>query len=149
MIVRLFGASLLPASARKPALLKKACLKTLECEGAHGRGELNIVFLDRRRMRELNKRYLGHGHDTDVIAFSYPPAKAKEREDPPFGDVFVSATQARVQAGQLGHPVLDEILTLIIHGTLHLLGYEDSTPKKKAGMFRRQERLLSSMARRG
>ena len=94
-------------------------------------------------MLSLNKRFLKRSHDTDVIAFAYepPPAGAK---DSPFGDIFVSAYQARRQAREMGHPVLDEVLTLIVHGTLHLRGWEDSTPKKKAAMFRRQEEILGA-----
>lgn len=144
MIIRLFRVWLLPPSARKPAALKNACLRTLRAEKADGPGELNIVFLDRRKMLALNKRALGHDYDTDVIAFRYPWAEHGRRAAPdePFGDVFISARQVRVQARHLGHPALTEALTLIIHGTLHLLGYDDSTPPKRALMFRKQDRLL-------
>lgn len=95
-------------------------------------------------MRALNKRHLNHGHDTDVIAFNHdaPPVKIA---DLPFGDIYVSAYQARAQAADMGHSVLVEVLTLVVHGTLHLLGYDDSTAKKKAVMFRRQDLVLSSV----
>lgn len=143
--MRLFGLGLLPPSSRKPRALRTSCLKTLKSEKADARGELNIIFLDRKRMRNLNRRYLGRDHDTDVIAFNYPaPLRKDSGDEPPFGDIFISAHQARKQAKELGHPVLTEVLTLIIHGTLHLLGYEDSTPGKKARMFRKQEILLRS-----
>lgn len=130
--------SLLPPSARKPAAIASICRRAI---GAKGRGELNVVIIGRTEMKALNKRYLGHGHDTDVIAFRYPSAKGA---DAPFGDVYISAFMARKQAADMGHSVLREVLTLAAHGSLHLLGYDDATPKKKARMFRLQERLLNS-----
>ena len=139
MTIRFFGLARLPPSARKPRLLAAACRKALRSERADKPGELSIVFLDRREMLAMNKRFLRHGHDTDVIAFPYDGPAGPGL---PFGDVYVSAWQARVQAKAMGHPVLTEVMTLIVHGTLHLLGWEDSSPRKKAAMFRRQESLL-------
>lgn len=148
MKVAVFGASRLPPSARRPALVKRACALALRGEGAVGPGELNVVFLDRRKMLELNKRFLSHSHDTDVIAFRYddePPGGPSR----PFGDVYVSAFQARRQAAQLGHSVLREALTLVVHGTLHLVGYDDATPRQRAAMFAEQDRILARLLPRG
>ena len=97
-------------------------------------------------MRELNEQFLGHSHDTDVIAFRYDSAPPKG-DEAPFGDVFISAYQAGVQAKQLGHPVLTEALTLVVHGTLHLLGYGDATPRQKTLMFSKQSRCLAALGR--
>jgi rRNA maturation RNase YbeY len=138
--VNVFGASLLPPAARKAALIRRACELALESEGVRAAGELNVVFVDRKRMLELNKRFLDHDHDTDVIAFNYDDSP--EGGEAPFGDVYVSAHQARKQGTELGHGVLVEVLTLVIHGTLHLVGYDDATPRQRAAMFRRQGRLL-------
>lgn len=134
MKIAVFGARLLPSSARKPALIRKACLKTLEMEKSKARGELNIIFVDRKRMLALNRSYLKHDYDTDVIAFNYEP--------PAFGDVYISAHMARAQAKNVGHSVLDEVLTLCVHGTLHLLGYDDRTKVQRRAMFARQDRIL-------
>ena len=146
MKVRLVGTARLPPSARKPAALAAACLKTLKSEGAARAGEINIIFLDRGRMRALNRRFLKSGRDTDVIAFGYPPPPKALRgaAEDPFGDIFISAHRARIQAKRMGHGVLTEARELIIHGTLHLLGYEDKTPGRRALMFRKQGLLLGS-----
>lgn len=136
--VGVFGLGLLPPSARKPSLIVAACRKALQSEKASLTGELNVIFFDRQKMRELNKRYLNHSHDTDVIAFNYDA----DAPGSPFGDVYVSAYQAKIQAKELGHPLLREILTLVIHGTLHLLGHDDSTPRKKAVMFAKQDEII-------
>lgn len=153
LTIRLFGLQLLPASARNPRLIAAVCDRAITRgsaaskgrRGAADRGELNIIFVDRRRMLSLNRRYLRHGHDTDVIAFPYASPRSpgpRVGEGLPFGDIFISAAQARRQAREMGHPVLTEVLTLALHGTLHLLGYDDSTPCQRAVMFRLQDRLL-------
>lgn len=142
MIIRLHGLALLPASARRPRAITEACRLTLRGERAGKAGELNIIFVQRARMLALNRDFLKHDHDTDVIAFRYEKAAGKQS---PFGDVYVSAYQARIQADRLGHAVLKEVLTLVIHGTLHLLGYDDRTPGKKKEMFRAQDRLLARL----
>lgn len=142
MNVNVFGAGLLPLAARKPGLIKKAAELTLAKEGVRTKGELNVVVVDRKKMLAINKQYLAHHHDTDVIAFNYDAGPGSGGDGEAFGDVYVSAYQARRQAAELEHPVLKEVLTLVIHGTLHLVGYDDSTPRQKAAMFRRQEALL-------
>lgn len=140
--IRISGLSLLPPSARRADTIIRICLRALACrpaiKGLKPRGEVNIVFLDRKKMLDLNKKYLDHSHDTDVIAFNYEPGPAAG-PDEPFGDVYISAHMARRQAKELGHDVLKETLTLAAHGCLHLIGYEDSTPSKKAVLFRLQE----------
>ena len=143
MDVKVFHSSRLPSSARKPSLLEAACRAALG-PAARRRGELSLVFLDRRAMRAINKRFLGHDYDTDVIAFPYPAAPGG-----PFGDVFVSVPQARRQAAALGHSLLAEVLTLAIHGTLHLVGYSDEKAKDRRRMFARQDALLRRVLRDG
>jgi len=144
MTIRIFGVSLLPASARRPHAIAGVCRRVLKSERAGRREEISIVFLDRRRMRALNKRFLGRDRDTDVIAFSYPEDAGPARGEKPFGDVFISAGLARAQAKEVGHSVLSEVLFLTAHGTLHLLGYDDKTARGRARMFRLQQKAIKS-----
>lgn len=141
MKVNVFGAARLPPAARRTGLVKKACQSVFEREGVAAEGELNVVFVDRKRMLELNKKYLDHSHDTDVIAFNFDADACGET----FGDVYVSTFQARRQAAELGHSLLREVLTLVVHGTLHLIGYDDATPRQRAAMFRKQDELLGPL----
>jgi probable rRNA maturation factor len=127
---------LLPPSARKASRIAAICKKAV---GRKGRGELNVVVMDRAGMKKINRLYLSHSHDTDVIAFRYPDEPGA---DAPFGDVYISAYQARRQAAEMGHSVLHEVLTLAAHGSLHLLGYDDRTAKGKAEMFRLQDKIV-------
>jgi rRNA maturation RNase YbeY len=142
MTIRLSGLSLLPPSARKPRLLEKACRDALGPKLREG-AEVNVVFLSNRSLRRLNKRFLGHDRNTDVIAFGYEPLPGVPRSaQDSLGDIYVSAEQARTQARALGHTVLRETLTLVIHGALHLAGHDDSNATLKARMFRQQDRIL-------
>ena len=141
--IRVFGTSLLPPASRKPNAIARACRRLLSSGKVAGAGEINIVFLDRHRMRVLNKRFLGHDRDTDVIAFNYPEGPGPVQGERPFGDIFISASLARVQAREVGHSVLTEVLFLTAHGTLHLLGYDDKTTRGRALMFRLQKKALS------
>lgn len=133
--------SLLPPSARRRNLITKAVEATFRSEKRSVPGEVNVVFVDRARMKRLNKQFLNHAHDTDVIAFNYD----QDFPGSPFGDIYISAYQARLQAKEMGHPILKEVLTLVIHGTLHLLGYDDATPKQKAVMFAKQDALVARL----
>jgi probable rRNA maturation factor len=136
--IRTSGLSLLPPSARKPRAIAAIARKAIAHEKARLAGEINVVFLDRKAMLAMNRKFLRHGHDTDVIAFQYDA----EAPGAPFGDIYISAYQAKRQAEELGHPILKEVLTLVAHGTLHLLGHDDSSPSAKARMFRVQDAIL-------
>lgn len=139
--VRTAGLSALPASARKPRLFARAV--RLACSRAAG--EVSVVVLSRSRMRAMNREYLGHDYDTDVISFRHERVSGVPAAQSPFGDVYLSAWLARRQAAALGHGVLREALTLAIHGALHLVGHDDHAPAQKARMFRAQDRILARL----
>lgn len=145
LTLRISGLRRLPPSARRPARIRAVCRRILRPGAA---GEVNIVVLDRSRMRALNRRYLDRGHDTDVIAFAYTEDAGPRPGERPFGDIFISAYQARRQAAELGHGALTEVLTLVAHGALHLLGYDDATERGRARMFRLQTAALQPPRRR-
>lgn len=149
MKINVFGLRLLPPEARKAGALIRACELTLAGEGVSQDGELNIIVVDRKKMLEINKAFLNHTHDTDVIAFNYEPEAGQDPdEDAPFGDIYISAYKTRQQAEELGHSALDEALTLVVHGTLHLLGYDDATPRQKNAMFKKQDDLVARVKAR-
>jgi rRNA maturation RNase YbeY len=143
--VRVAGLSALPASARKPRLLEEAVRRAFAAAGRRAAGEVAVVILPRARMRAMNREFLGHDWDTDVIAFHHEVPPGVPAAEVPLGDIFVSAWQARRQAREQGHSVLRETLTLAAHGALHLAGYDDDTPASKARMFRLQDRALEGL----
>jgi probable rRNA maturation factor len=104
------------------------------------RGEFSVTFLDDADMKELNARWLGREYVTDVISFAL-----QDEGEPPVGDIYVGREQAARQADDLGHPLDEELVRLVIHGTLHVLGHdhpEDAEESWRSPMFRLQEDLV-------
>ena len=114
-------------------------------------GELGILFVGDRRMRGLNRRYRGKDRTTDVLAFPMreaPTPHLPVATPAMLGDVVIAVPTATRQAKQ-GHRSLDEELTvLLVHGILHLCGYDHEWNEKEARrMHRRERRILRSLAR--
>lgn len=108
-------------------------------------GEVSVVFVSRAKMLEINRRYLGHDYDTDVIAFEHDIPPGLPAAGLPLGDIFISAWMVRRQARELGHSPCREAAVLAAHGALHLLGHDDSTPREKARMFKIQDRIVAAL----
>jgi probable rRNA maturation factor len=106
-----------------------------------------VLLVGDRAIRRLNRTYLGRDHPTDVLAF--PQARAFSMPGPSLlGDVVISVDTAARQAKAHGHSLDRELALLLIHGLLHLLGYDDSTPAARRRMWTTQARLLALCARR-
>jgi len=103
---------------------------------------LSFAFLTTRAMARLNRQHLGHAGATDVISFGFAPAGSGA---PVVGDVYICPDVARANAREHGAPVRQEILRLVVHGTLHVLGHDHPTDDTRARspMWRRQEQLLA------
>jgi len=104
------------------------------------RGEFSVTFLDDADMKELNARWLGREYVTDVISFAL-----QDEGESPIGDVYVGREQAVRQADDLGYTLDEELVRLVIHGTLHVLGHdhpEDAEGRSRSPMFRLQEDLV-------
>jgi len=104
---------------------------------------VQVAFLGPSRMRRLNLRWKGHDRPTDVLSFALPlPDKSL------VGDVFVCGQVARRQARDLGIPEREELIRLVVHGTLHALGYDhpEGAGRTTSAMWRRQERYVRALA---
>ncbi|WP_129717039.1 rRNA maturation RNase YbeY [Pedobacter sp. SYP-B3415] len=99
--------------------------------------ELNFIFCSDPYLLVINKQYLQHDTLTDIITFdnSLKPNVLS-------GDIFISIDRVRENAETFGVSVFDEMCRIIIHGTLHLLGYKDKTKKDKAEMTAMEDRCL-------
>ncbi|MBI2384447.1 MAG: rRNA maturation RNase YbeY [Elusimicrobia bacterium] len=137
----------LPASARRAALYQRAVREAFASskKTAGRRGEVNVVFLGRAAMLRMNRHYLAHDYDTDVIAFSHEVPPEVVGDDRPLGDIFISSWMTRRQAKALGHSPAAEAATLAVHGALHLTGHDDHRPAAKARMFKVQDRIVASL----
>ncbi|MFN3691063.1 MAG: rRNA maturation RNase YbeY, partial [Fimbriimonadales bacterium] len=93
--------------------------------------------------------YRGVDHATDVLSFGYAAAESlvpAEHDPIPLGDIVISVETALRQASRNGHDLLSELLMLALHGTLHLMGYDDSTEMERARM---NARAASTLRRLG
>ncbi len=141
------GMASLPEKARSAALYQKAVRLAFGSSKkmAGLRGEVNVVFLGRAAMLRMNRHYLGHDYDTDVIAFKHEAVPGLKGPETPIGDIFISSWMTRRQAKALGHSVAVEAATLAVHGSLHLLGHDDHRPVAKARMFKVQDRIVAGL----
>ena len=120
---------------------------TLRQEGVAG--EVTLVITDDAGIQELNRDFLDIDAPTDVLAFSAREDTgvfviAPEASDY-LGDVIVSYPRAVAQAGEQGHPVEQELALLVVHGVLHLLGYDHAEAEEQALMWARQAVILSEL----
>ncbi len=102
---------------------------------------LSIAFVARPAIARINRRHLGHSGATDVISFGFTRATSA---DPVIGEIYICPDVARTNARSRSVGVREEIARLVVHGVLHVLGYDhpDDASREKSDMWRRQERLL-------
>ncbi len=111
--------------------------------------ELSISFVDDARIQELNRRYLGRNKPTNVLAFSMREGEFPSLHPQVLGDVIISVDTARRQSTRFGLSERETIALLMIHGILHLLGYEHEGTKKGAHqMALKQKELLTRSVRK-
>jgi probable rRNA maturation factor len=109
---------------------------------------VSIALVSPRQIARINARHLGHAGPTDVISFALSQASAPSARGPVVGDIYIAPEVARANADRFGGGVRQELARLVVHGTLHVLGYEhpDGDDRTASAMWRRQERLLRSVA---
>lgn len=118
----------------------------LEIEQAPTGVSLTAVITDDDEIQTLNRQFRGVDAATDVLAFAEQEtdqAFVDGSDEPPYlGDVIVSLPRAREQAAEHGHSTMQELRLLVVHGVLHLLGYDHATPAEEAAMWARQDAIL-------
>jgi probable rRNA maturation factor len=127
----LFGAiptDLKPSAAEKRVL--KEFVQTLGERVADSR-PMVCLLADDAHLRQLNRDFLGHDHATDVLSF---PTNALK---PDLGEIAISVERAAAQAAKFGHARMEEIKILLLHGTLHLLGFDHESDD---GAMEREEK---------
>jgi probable rRNA maturation factor len=107
---------------------------------------ISVAFVSNRAIAGLNAEHLGHRGPTDVISFGFDRPSAK---DPVVGDIYVAPDVARANAKERGGSVREELVRLLVHGTLHVLGYDhpDDDGRERSAMWKRQERLVGRLSR--
>lgn len=107
------------------------------------RKDLSLVLTSDREIRRFNRKYLRHDWPTDVLAFSLEGQGFLRR--PLLGDVMISVDRARVQARQYDTTLWEEIKLYIVHGILHLLGYDDRRLKDRVRMRSKEKQILNRL----
>ncbi len=102
---------------------------------------LSLAFLDSEEMRRINQTYRGINKTTDVLSF---PASSKEKEEESFlGEILFDYEQIKTQAQREEE---EELIFILIHGLLHLLGHTDETPEDKKKMIKLGEELMRNLS---
>ena len=130
----------------------KIAQRVLKAEGVAPPFEVSLVFTDSETVQKLNRDYRDVDEPTDVLAFYMLPQKEGDSSFalPPdgvtrLGEVIISYPQAAEQAKEQGHSVDKELTLLIIHGILHLLGYDHEQPEEEVKMRAREKELLEEV----
>ncbi len=133
--------------------LQSVVKQVLIAQSASSDVELGLVITSQERVQQLNKSYRKKDEPTDVLAFSMTSAVGRNETDSPLfvvppdgvrrlGEVIISYPQAVMQAKERYHSIKKEIAILIIHGILHLLGYDHDKPEMERQMRAREAEIL-------
>lgn len=107
--------------------------KAAKAEG-HRVAEINYIFCTDKYLRKMNKQYLRHDYNTDIITFDNSPGPNVIG-----GDIFISIERVRANARDYETTFQDELHRVMIHGILHLCGYKDKTEKERTRMRERED----------
>jgi len=124
----------------------------LRAEGVRD-AAVSLSFVGPRRIRALNRAFLGHDRVTDVLAFQLGGGPAGRRRRggraPVVADIYICPRAAAANARAFGATPREELRRLVVHGVLHALGYDhpDGAGRTRGAMWRRQERYLERFAR--
>ena len=105
--------------------------------------ELSLHLVGDKRMLSLNKKFLGINKTTDVLAFAAQEGATTPNRD--LGDIFVSIPQIKRQARSAAISYKEEFARILVHGLLHLLGFDHYTKRQEKEMFGLQERLVKKL----
>ncbi|MFH0826308.1 MAG: rRNA maturation RNase YbeY [Candidatus Omnitrophota bacterium] len=116
-----------------PKRIKQAILKALSSESIKRPGEITVCFVSDLTIRKMNLRFLGKDQPTDVLAFDS-------------GEIAVSTDAAIRHAKIFGTSPLYELYLYVVHGLLHILGYQDRTRKQREHMQEKAENILRALS---
>ncbi len=118
-------------------MLLKAGKLTLSKEKVDS-ANINVILISDEKIKKLNKNFRKVNRITDIISF-------KLRPSPLEGDIYIAEQRSKKQAVQFNHDWKHELSYLVIHGILHLLDYEDYTPKDRLKMFSKQDKIFADL----
>jgi probable rRNA maturation factor len=132
----------IPVSRARVAAAVRAVLRSEKVRDAM----ISVAFVRKREIQRMNREHLRRNRPTDVIAFGF---RASGRRAPIVGDIYIAPDVARESARAHAVSVREEILRLVVHGTLHVLGHEhpETAARTRSPMWLKQERLVARLTR--
>lgn len=135
------------------ALIRRAVYETLKMEGVSLRSEVSVVVCDDEFIHQLNREYMGEDRPTDVLSFPQEEAgsggeagvSTGKRQRRALGDIIVSLPTVTDHARERNITVERELVLVVAHATLHLLGYDHDNPEAQAEMWQRQDRVVEKL----
>ncbi len=131
--------SRIPVNSKK---VVKTVQQVLSQEGIKKSGEITLCFVNDAKIKALNLKYLGRNNPTDVMAFDITEPKDKDKI---FADIAVSTERAIDNARTFKTSPYFELYLYVIHGVLHILGYDDKSKKDKLVMRKREKDILKAL----
>ena len=128
--------------------LENAVRTTFQLEGILSEPGLSLVIVGDEEMSRLHEHYRNDPETTDVLTFPYEDEGVEEMVGYP-GDIVICYPQAARQGADEGHSAQDELDLLAVHGTLHLLGYEDEDPVARVRMWQQQRAVMERLGMGG
>ena len=128
----------------KEAWVEKIVKEVLSRERSDHEGAISLIFLDDAEMQQLNRKFFSKDKSTDVIAFPL-----EDDEDDVWGEVYISVERAEEQAGFYSVSIPEEITRLIVHGVLHLHGYDDLEEPDRGMMTDKENQYLELFKAQG
>lgn len=119
--------------------LLRRWIETIIVDAGHNILDINFIYCSDNYLLEINKSYLNHNYYTDIITFD----NRDHGSSPLNSDIFISIDRVKDNAKQLKVSYIQELHRVMIHGILHLLGYNDRTPQQQQEMRKREEASLS------
>ncbi len=113
-------------------------IKTCVLQNNKKEGDLNFIFCSDEYLKEINIQYLKHDYYTDIITFGY------NEQDILAGDIFISVDRIADNAMNFNVSFNDELLRVIIHGVLHLIGFNDTNQKQKKEMKNQEDEWIAA-----
>jgi probable rRNA maturation factor len=123
--------------------LVRQAVRIVLCGESVDSANVSVAIVDDAAIHLLNRKYLEHDYATDVLSFLLSAA-----DEPLEGEVIVSADTAATQASQYAWGMMDELLLYVIHGTLHLVGYDDASEPERAIMRSKERYYLAALGLR-
>lgn len=127
-------------------LIVRSILRHLKIHDA----QLSFVFVSSQKIRALNKKYLNRPHATDVLAFDFRSESAMAGESPAAvsGEIIISTDAVRQNARHFKSSIAAELVLYMVHGVLHLVGYDDHNPRDVSQMRAKEEDVMRALGKK-